>query len=304
MTVRRPCSAVALAAGALLMLLAPPLVPRASADPISSCTTTHGTIVAVDFSHWGGSIVRGCGVSAGTGYELLHDGGFTTAGTQHDGPAFICRIGTAGFHAGTQYPTPQQDSCVLTPPASAQWSYWLAPAGQNTWSYGQLGAMSDTPKPGEVELWQFGSTNVAGTTGRPSVSPAQLRASDPSPPSSPRTSATTIPSHHRSSATGRTSTTSGTASSSGSAARSSSTTGGDVTGSSGSSHSGSDAALPGTGGGSSAAIVDASPSNVADASSKGSGSPVAVIVTIGIAAVLAAGAAWTIWRRRQAESSP
>ena len=131
--------------------------PEASAAPISQCAPHLGTIVAVDFEHWGGPIVRGCGVGQRSGYDLLHAAGFTTAGDQHDGPAFICRLGNAAFHAGTQYPTPGQEDCVLTPPAAAHWSYWLAPAGQNHWTYSQLGAMSEVPKPGEVELWIFGA---------------------------------------------------------------------------------------------------------------------------------------------------
>ncbi len=150
--------------------------PAASADPISSCTASTGTVVAVDFGHWGGPVVRGCGVDSSSGYLLLHDGGFTTAGDAHDGPAFICRIGNAAFGGGAQYPTSKDDACIKTPSASAYWSFWLAPKGQDTWSYSQLGAMSDKPEPGEVELWHFGGTDVAGTSGRPTISPAALRA--------------------------------------------------------------------------------------------------------------------------------
>jgi hypothetical protein len=151
---------------------------RASAAPLRSCTPTHGTIVAVDFAHWGGPIVRGCGVGRRTGYALLHAAGFTTAGDEHDGPAIVCRLGDAAFHHGTQYPTPNQESCVQTPPTTGYWAYWIAPAGTNHWTYSPLGAMGDVPKPGEVELWIFGATNVAGTrgTGVPTFSPATLRA--------------------------------------------------------------------------------------------------------------------------------
>lgn len=148
--------------------------------PISRCTAHRGTIVAVDFAHWSGPVVRGCALDQPTGYQLLHAGGFTTAGDQHDGPAFICRLGDTAFDHGTQYPTPAEDACVLTPPASAYWSYWLAPSGRNHWNYSQLGAMSEIPKPGEVELWTFGSTNIAGTRGSgiPPFTPNELRASD------------------------------------------------------------------------------------------------------------------------------
>ncbi|MFJ4007317.1 hypothetical protein ACIPWL_28210 [Streptomyces sp. NPDC090023] len=148
----------------------------AAADPIANCTPTKGAIVAVDFAPWGGSVVRGCDANPTTGYNLLHNGGFTTAGTQHDGPAFICRIGNPAFNTGTQYPTPAQDACVRTPPASAYWSYWIAPAGQTTWTYSPLGAMGDKPKAGEVEAWVYGSTSIDGTTGQPKFTPASVRA--------------------------------------------------------------------------------------------------------------------------------
>ena len=69
----------------------------------------------VDVEHWGGPIVRGCGLGQRSGYALLRAAGFTTAGDQHDGPAFICRVGNAAFHAGTQYPTPGQEDCVFDP---------------------------------------------------------------------------------------------------------------------------------------------------------------------------------------------
>ncbi len=149
----------------------------ASADPIGNCTPTKGAIVAVDFGPWGGSVLRGCDANPTTGYNLLHNGGFTTAGTQHDGPAFICRIGSPAFNSGTQYPTATQDACVVTPPASAYWSYWIAPAGQSTWSYSPAGATGDVPKAGEVEAWVYGDTDIDGTTGQPNFTPASVRAS-------------------------------------------------------------------------------------------------------------------------------
>jgi MYXO-CTERM domain-containing protein len=149
----------------------------AAAAPLKDCTSTSGTVVAVNYGHWGGPVVVGCGVKQSSGYNLLHAAGFTTAGDLHDGPAFICRLGDRAFRHGTQYPDPSQDACVVTPPSSAYWSYWLALAGQNRWSYSQLGAMADAPKPGEVELWTFGGTNIAGTrgSGLPTLTPNQVR---------------------------------------------------------------------------------------------------------------------------------
>jgi hypothetical protein len=167
--------------GVITLLVGGPALGRASAAPLGSCSPTHGTIVAVDFAHWGGPIVRGCGVGRHTGYALLHAAGFTTAGDEHDGPAVVCRLGDAAFRGGAQYPTPKQQACIQTPPTTGYWAYWVAPRGTNHWAYSVLGAMGDVPKPGEVELWIFGSTNVAGTqgTGVPTFSPVTLRAHAP-----------------------------------------------------------------------------------------------------------------------------
>ena len=142
------------------------------------CTSARDAIVAVDFGHWGGPVVVGCAVDAGSGYELLHDGGFSTAGTVHDGPGFVCRLGSRKFRNGAQFPTAHEDPCVVTPPESAYWSYWTAGRSSNTWSYDGLGAVSDVPVSGGVELWQFG-----GKGARPSVTPDQLRARGAAPSS-------------------------------------------------------------------------------------------------------------------------
>jgi hypothetical protein len=152
----------------------------AAAQPMSHCTTTSGVVVAVDFAHFGGPVLRACGSTPTTSYDLLNQGGWHTTGTEHDGPGFICRIGYAGFSGGTQYPTPSQQACVLTPPASAYWAFWYANAGANTWTYSQAGAMSTTAEPGSVELWVFGGTSSGGASGSavPDVSPGSLRATN------------------------------------------------------------------------------------------------------------------------------
>ncbi|MFJ5048515.1 hypothetical protein [Streptomyces sp. NPDC088719] len=162
-------------------LLAPAGQASAGPQPIGRCTTSSGVVLAVDFSHWGGPVYRSCGTTPTTGYELLNQGGWRTTGTGHDGPAFICRIGYSGHRGGEQYPTSQQEDCVLTPPASAYWSYWHADPGEDTWEYSQLGAMSYRPRPGSVDLWIFGGTNIEGTKGRPTVTPDQLRAHNSRP---------------------------------------------------------------------------------------------------------------------------
>ncbi|MET7874984.1 prenyltransferase/squalene oxidase repeat-containing protein [Streptomyces cyaneofuscatus] len=166
----------------------------AAADPIERCTPTVGAIVAVDFGPFGGGVVRGCDTTPTTGFELLRDGGFTTQGTQHDGPGFICRIGNSAFNAGKQYPTPAKEACVLTPQADAYWSYWIASPGQASWSYSPLGAMSRTPKAGDVDAWVFGATSVGGTTGRPSFTPDDVRAKGGTPdPSETPTDGPSVP---------------------------------------------------------------------------------------------------------------
>ncbi|MFI5664842.1 hypothetical protein [Streptomyces sp. NPDC051684] len=176
--VARLIGALALTAAGLGATIVP-----AAADPLAmgQCTTRSGVVLAVDFSHWGGPIYRACGTTPTTGYELLNQGGWRTTGTGHDGAAFICRIGFSGYKSGKQYPTPSQDDCVLTPPASAYWSYWHADPGANDWEYSQLGAMLYKPKPGSVDLWIFGGTNIEGTKGRPQVTPDQLRAHNTAP---------------------------------------------------------------------------------------------------------------------------
>ncbi|MFD6182966.1 prenyltransferase/squalene oxidase repeat-containing protein [Streptomyces goshikiensis] len=159
----------------------------ASADPIEQCTATTGAIVAVDFGPFGGKVERGCDTTPTTGYELLGTGGFTTEGTVHDGDGFICRIGKG---TGTQYPTPDKEECVLTPQATAYWSYWIASPGQKNWTYSPLGAMARKPKAGDVDAWVFGGTDTGGTSGKPAFSPDDVRAGggavpDPTVPTAP-----------------------------------------------------------------------------------------------------------------------
>ncbi|MFI8363481.1 hypothetical protein ACIGD1_25350 [Streptomyces sp. NPDC085612] len=181
-TLARTAAALGLTVAAFAATAAP---AGAAPQPMGQCTTSSGVVLAVDFSHWGGPVYRSCGTTPTTGYELLNQGGWATTGTGHDGPAFICRIGYSGHQGGRQYPTPQQDDCVLTPPASAYWSYWHADPGQNTWQYSQLGAMLYKPKPGSVDLWIFGGTNIEGTEGKPTVTPDQLRAKNTRPAGGP-----------------------------------------------------------------------------------------------------------------------
>ncbi|MFF5564064.1 hypothetical protein ACFY7Z_18470 [Streptomyces sp. NPDC012623] len=183
---RRPVPGPALrltaALGLTAAVLGATVTPAGAApQPMGRCTTTSGVVLAVDLSHWSGPVLRSCGTTPGTGYELLNQGGWRTTGTAHDGPAFICRIGYSGYQGGKQFPTPREDDCVLTPPASAYWSYWHAGPGDDDWEYSTLGAMLYKPEPGSVDLWKFGGTNVEGTEGKPTVTPDRLRAHNTRP---------------------------------------------------------------------------------------------------------------------------
>lgn len=151
----------------------------AAADPIADCSTTTGVIVVVDFSYWGGDAQRGCAADPVTGYDALQEAGFTTAGDEHDGPAFICRI--------DDEPPPSEDPCVDTPPPSAYWSYWHADQGQTSWTYSQQGAMSYEPPPGSVEAWEFGAGDP------PAFPPSAVMATNVGPTASTTTVPTTSP---------------------------------------------------------------------------------------------------------------
>jgi hypothetical protein len=178
-------AALIMAAGITgILAVATPTSP-AGADPIGACTTTAGEIVVVDLTPWGGNIQRGCDATLTTGLAALQAAGFTTAGDQHDGPAFICRI--------DDDPPPSQDPCINTPPATAYWSYWHADAGQNVWSYSQLGAATYRPPPGSVDAWVFGAANQQGTDGQPSFSPAEVRATNATPTVVPPSTVPTTP---------------------------------------------------------------------------------------------------------------
>ncbi|HET9070268.1 MAG TPA: hypothetical protein VFN60_00020 [Acidimicrobiales bacterium] len=155
---------------------------RAGASlPVSDCTPSAGVLVAVDFGHWGGPVVRGCSGHAASAIAAMHAAGFLTAGDQANGAAFVCRIGVAAEGVASERPTPAADPCVATPPATAYWSFWYADAGRSRWSYSPSGAATFVPAAGSVEAWAFG----AGAA--PGVTPAALRSRPPA------TSTTTTP---------------------------------------------------------------------------------------------------------------
>jgi hypothetical protein len=187
---QRPLLAVVAAAAIVALaasgvLLGPGSLTRAGADPPSSCSTTTGVMIVVDFSSPalddpGGAVNRQCDPDTSTdALTAMNAEGFTTAGDSHDGGAFVCRI--------NGLPTPAQDPCVNTPPASAYWAFWIANPGQTSWSVSPLGAMSLYPKPGSTELWSYGS----GAT--PSFPPSAVAATDPVTPTTVPSPVTTAP---------------------------------------------------------------------------------------------------------------
>ncbi len=289
-------------AGATLVAIGLMPVESAVADPVSSCSTSRGVLVVVDFRHFGASITRGCDATPSTGYDALHAAGFTTAGTHHDGPGFICRI--------DGHPSVGQDPCFNTPPATAYWSYWHANAGQTSWSYSTNGAQSYSPQPGSIDAWVFGGTSP------PSFSPAVARGATapvtkPVPKPTPHRSTTSHPARHGAATTARSRQHGGRQPSSTSVQRSSaharaSTTADRSSATSGSSSraptstsaSGSRAIAVAAGAGA-PTIVDAS-TTAAAAQHSSSGSVWPAVLGLVLAVALAAGAGWTVLRRRRA----
>jgi hypothetical protein len=288
----------------------------AGADPIGECTTTAGEIVVVDLAPWRGDVERGCAAILTTGYAALYTAGFTTAGDEYDGPAFICRINNDPPTKAS--PPEPEDPCITTPPPSAYWSYWHADAGQNTWTPSQLGAMTYQPPPGSVDAWVFGdgspppflprsvrannsaptepsTTTTVATPAPTNTSPGTGTIPPGSSPSgaSPAAGATTSSTPHSGSPTSGT--TGGTATTSTDARSTTTTSTAAPNGAKGSTTSGRDE----EGGDSGAVpkIVDVSPSSVVVKSA--AGSPVALIVGGILAAMVAGGAGLIAWLRRR-----
>ena len=184
--------AASLAFGAIGLQSAP-----AAAVPLSSCTGTAGVIVAVDYAKFptgpeSGSTYIGCAPTpttgtATTGYTAFALAGFTTAGDQHDGPAFICRIGVSEI-PNSQEPTSAQDACINTPPTTALWNYWHANAGATTWTFGATGAMGYQPQPGSIDAWAYGPENT-----QPTLTPQQVRTGSATMPTTLTVQTSTLP---------------------------------------------------------------------------------------------------------------
>ncbi|HTZ45938.1 MAG TPA: hypothetical protein VMB79_18905 [Jatrophihabitans sp.] len=166
--------ATGLLTGGLGLVTAPSA--SATALPMSQCTTTSGVVVAVDFGAWGGPVVRGCGATPTTGYQLISQGGFSVTPVGRF-PGFVCRIAYSGFAGGT--PEPATGSCANTPPASQSWSFWTADPGQSGWTLSPKGAGDSNPGPGAVQAWTFSGG------AQPSFTPDAVRSHTVAPTRAP-----------------------------------------------------------------------------------------------------------------------
>ncbi len=127
------------------------------------CKGSTGVTVAVDFTAFAKPVSTRCATGTpATGVAALQQAGFTPAGTQQYGLAFVCRINSL--------PSTTAQSCVRTPPATAYWAYYYANAGATTWTYSSTGPSSFKPAQGSAQAWAFGNS------AKPSKTPAQVRA--------------------------------------------------------------------------------------------------------------------------------
>jgi hypothetical protein len=137
------------------------------------CADNVGITVVIDFQELGGGVNVRCAPGPVTsGLDALDKAGIAWEGTQRF-PGFVCRI--AGL------PGPDREACGSTPPASAYWSYWLAPRG-GEWCYTSAGPGSRTPPPGTIEGWSFALDRGSVDTPPPRFEPpAPIPGEPPNP---------------------------------------------------------------------------------------------------------------------------
>lgn len=109
-----------------------------------------------------------------TGIKALQDAGISVTGVAQWGLAFVCRLN--GRPSATEsIPISSNpnyhEACVVTPPASAYWSYWWANGGGTTWTYSSYGAANRNVVPGGFEGWSFSLNKTASTNPPPGVTP-------------------------------------------------------------------------------------------------------------------------------------
>ena len=165
--------------GVALAVVVSPL-GRADGQAVSAPTWSEGVrtdpdgiTVVIDFQELGGGVnVRCAPGPVESGLDALDGAGIAWEGTVRF-PGFVCRI--AGLPAVADEP------CFNTPPASAFWSYWMAPRG-GSWCYGSRGAGTRTPPPGTIEGWSFALDRAAASIPPPRFAPPPaLPGVDPEP---------------------------------------------------------------------------------------------------------------------------
>jgi len=141
---------VAAAVGAAIAVCAFAVSAPRRGAAASACSDTVGVTVIVDFTHFGGSIERGCDPGeAANALDAVRTAGFTTAGTARYGDAFVCRIDSR--------PAPKSEACTDTPPAKSSWSFYYAQSTDKAWTYSSLGVLSYHPPPGTLLAFAFGN---------------------------------------------------------------------------------------------------------------------------------------------------
>ena len=126
------------------------------------CLDNVGVTIVVDFHELGGGVNIRCAPGPVTsGLDALDKAGIVWESVRRF-PGFVCRI--AGL------PGPDTEACINTPPATAYWSYWVAPRG-GSWCYSSRGPGARVPPPGAVEGWSFSLGKVGADTPPPSAPP-------------------------------------------------------------------------------------------------------------------------------------
>ncbi len=191
---------ISLAAAAVTVAAAGAVLP--SPAQASTCTSTTGVSVVVDFHQLGGGVQTFCDAGGAGDYAAsqFEDAGHTL--TYVNGEPFVCQVDSV-----------PDTQCARTPPANAYWSLWWSDGRSGTWKYSSTGVTSlKVPDGGSVALsWQGQSSQA-----KPRVTPPARTSG--SPTSSPTTHPT-LPSHSStapgqapSSTTGSTSPSSGSSS--------------------------------------------------------------------------------------------
>jgi hypothetical protein len=154
-----------LRAGLVLAALKAPLavgVSDAAAWTDGPCPTASGVTVVVDFQDLGGGAYVRCAPGDPTsGFDALQRAGIDYQTTVRF-PGFLCRIAGKPEH--------DPSGCATTSPATAYWSYWIAPRG-GSWCYSNWGAGARNPPEGTVEGWSFSLNRSASTSPAPRVAP-------------------------------------------------------------------------------------------------------------------------------------